>query len=134
MALKTAAVSGVDVRIILPSVPDTKIVRWASLSYLEEMLQSGVRVYEYNGFIHAKVLIIDQMLASVGTANMDMRSFFSNFELNALLFDRVVIDRLQKDFGRDLEHSREIVLEEFVRRPKWQKMQEMLSRMLSPLF
>src|SRR5690606_5272124 len=69
MALKTAAVSGVDVRIIFPGVMDSKIVHWASLSYIEDLMQSGVRFYQYQkGFMHAKTMIVDQTLGSVGTA------------------------------------------------------------------
>lgn len=135
MALKTAAVSGVDVRIILPAKPDTHIVYWASLSYIEELLQAGVRFYLYeNGFIHAKVLIADYKLASVGTANVDMRSFFDNFEMNAVLFDRGTIERLERDFMKDLKHSREIELTEWEKRSRWQRTKEKVSRLLSPLF
>ncbi|MDF2923108.1 MAG: cardiolipin synthase [Paenibacillaceae bacterium] len=135
MALKTAAISGVDVRIILPSVPDTRIVYLASMSFLEELLQAGVRFYLYEkGFIHAKMLIVDEKLATVGTANMDMRSFFSNFEQNAVLFDRHLIRRLELQFRHDLKESREVILAEFERRSRWQKGKEIGARLLSPLF
>lgn len=135
LALKTAAVSGVDVRIILPSVPDTRIVYWASMSFLEELLQAGVRFYLYRkGFIHAKVLVVDEKLATVGTANMDMRSFFHNFEQNAVLFDRHLIRRLAGQFILDMQESREISLPEFEARSRWQKGKEIGARLLSPLF
>ncbi|MBO9607518.1 MAG: cardiolipin synthase [Paenibacillaceae bacterium] len=134
MALKTAAVSGVDVKIIIPSVADTHVVYWASLSYLDELLQAGVRFYKYKkGFIHAKVLITDQTLASVGTANMDMRSFYSNFEMNAFMFDNELIDRLEADFRRDLLDSEEITLAEFSKRGRLQRGKEVMARLLSPL-
>lgn len=134
MALKTAAVSGVDVKIIIPSVADTRIVYWASLSYLDELLQAGVRFYKYTkGFIHAKVLITDQTLASVGTANMDMRSFYSNFEMNAFMFDNELINRLEADFRRDLLDSEEITLAEFSKRGRLQRGKEVMARLLSPL-
>ncbi|WP_326998720.1 cardiolipin synthase [Cohnella kolymensis] len=88
MALHDAAMSGLDVRIIVPYVPDTWIVHYATLSYVEEMLRSGVKVWQYKkGFIHAKTLIIDSVIGVVGSANMDLRSFFSNFEVNAHLYD-----------------------------------------------
>lgn len=135
MALKTAAISGIDVRIILPGVNDSKVVYWASLSYVQELLQVGVRFYRYRrGFMHAKVLLIDSMLASVGTANLDMRSFFSNFEINAVLFDAETLAKLERDFQRDLLDSEEIVLEAFERRPRTQRAKEVLARLLSPLF
>ncbi|MCR8636693.1 cardiolipin synthase [Paenibacillus radicis (ex Xue et al. 2023)] len=135
MGLKTAAVSGVDVRVIYPERPDSKLVHYASLSYFEELMQAGVRFYSYKkGFIHAKVLIIDDILASVGTANMDMRSFFSNFELNAVLFDKETIGRLEADFLQDLKESEELKLEVFVKRSRAQKGKEAAARLLSPLF
>lgn len=135
MALKTAAVSGVDVRIIMPGVPDAQIVHWASHSYVQELLQAGVRFYHYRkGFIHAKTLIIDRIMATVGTANMDMRSFFSNFEILAVLYDRDTIQRLEADFMADLHDSEEIVLAEFEKRSKVQRAKEKIARLLSPLF
>lgn len=135
MGLKTAAISGVDVKVIYPSRPDSKIVNYASLSYFEELLQAGVRFYSYEkGFMHAKVIIIDDILASVGTANMDMRSFFSNFEMNAVLFDKESIQRLEADFLQDLKDSKELKLEVFEKRSHWQKRKELIARLLSPLF
>ncbi|RAV20251.1 cardiolipin synthase [Paenibacillus contaminans] len=135
MALKTAAISGVDVRIILPGVPDTRIVHLASLSYLEELMQAGVRFYQYQrGFIHAKVLIADHTLATVGTANLDMRSFYSNFELNAVMFNKSVINRLERDFVQDLKDSKELTLANFEKRSRLQRGKEVVARLLSPLF
>ncbi|TYP70304.1 cardiolipin synthase [Paenibacillus methanolicus] len=134
MALRTAALSGVDVRLIIPYVADSNLVLRASLSYVEDLLAVGVRIYRYRkGFVHAKVLIIDDMLASVGTANMDMRSFFSNFELNALLFSQKAIKRLEGDFLDDLSVCEELSLSVFERRPRKAKAGEVLARMLSPL-
>ncbi len=134
MALRTAALSGVDVRIILPEVADSRLVLAASLSYAAELLPNGVRVYRYmKGFIHAKVVLVDRLVASVGTANMDLRSFYSNFELNALLFDERPIARLERDFERDLRHSRELKLAELQNRPRRKKAAQAIARMLSPL-
>lgn len=105
-ALKTSAVSGVDVRIIIPYQSDSRLVHLASLSYVEEALRAGVKFYQYRkGFVHAKVMIVDEPLATVGTANMDMRSFFCNFELTAVLFEDTAIHRLLHDFERDLEEA-----------------------------
>ncbi|MDF2936666.1 MAG: phospholipase D/transphosphatidylase [Paenibacillaceae bacterium] len=135
LALKTAAVSGADVRIILPAVPDSRMVYWASLSYLEELLQVGVKVFLYQGgFIHAKVLIVDDKLATVGTANMDMRSFYSNFEQNAVLFDRHLVARLAGQFQLDLRKCREMQASEFEDRSGWVRAREMVARILAPLF
>ncbi|WP_088549351.1 cardiolipin synthase [Paenibacillus aquistagni] len=134
LALKTAAVSGIDVRIIIPHKSDSKIVDWACRSYIEELLQSGVRFYEYyRGFPHAKAMIMDRSIACVGTANMDMRSFFYNFELNALMFDEQAIDRLEQDFMQDFEDSKEMDYKQFMERSKVQRGLEALFRLLSPL-
>ncbi|MFD0671344.1 cardiolipin synthase [Cohnella sp. GCM10027633] len=134
MALRDAAVNGVDVRIVVPYVPDTWLVHLATLSYVETMLQSGVRVWRYRkGFIHAKTTIVDDMVGIVGSANMDLRSYFSNFEINAHLFDPGTIKRLEADYLTDLEGSEELILSEFMRRPRSQKVKEALARLLSPL-
>ncbi|MBB6732491.1 cardiolipin synthase [Cohnella zeiphila] len=134
MALKTAALGGLDVRLIIPLVPDTRVVLAATLSYIEEMMEAGVRVWRYErGFIHAKVAIVDRMLASVGTANLDLRSFFSNFETNAYLFHPSAIDRLERDFLQDLADSRELNPTSFRARGRASRFQEALARMLAPL-
>jgi len=134
MGLKTAALSGVDVRIILPNVADSNLVLNASLSFVDELLSCGVHFYRYEkGFVHAKVLIVDQLLASVGTANMDMRSFFSNFECNALLYSSKAIERLAQDFDHDLKQCKPIVQEVFRQRSRKRKVSENLARLLSPL-
>ncbi|ANS77032.1 cardiolipin synthase [Paenibacillus yonginensis] len=133
-ALKTAAVSGVDVRIIIPYHSDNRLVHWASLSYVEELLQSGIKFYQYaKGFVHAKVMIIDDLLATVGSANLDMRSFFSNFEMTAILFDAARIRELAEQFEEDLQECRPVLLETFLKRPRRQKAMELLARLLSPL-
>ncbi|WP_328805601.1 phospholipase D-like domain-containing protein [Paenibacillus apii] len=83
-ALKMAAMQGVDVRVIIPAVPDSKHVYFASLSYARELLQAGIRFYRYQkGFIHAKVIICDDKACS-GSAKMDIRSFTDQFEINAI--------------------------------------------------
>lgn len=133
-SLRTAARSGIDVQLIIPGISDSKLVLMATLSYVQDMLEAGVRIFRYQkGFIHAKVLIIDDMLASVGTANLDMRSLYSNYELLALLFDEKPIRKLEEDFLNDLKHSEEIDPERFKRRSGKQKAAEAIMHMLSPL-
>ncbi|WP_139995982.1 cardiolipin synthase [Paenibacillus paridis] len=134
MGLRTAALSGVDVRLIIPGLGDSKLVLLATLSYVQDLLEAGAKVYRYQkGFVHAKVMIIDHMLASVGTANVDMRSLYCNFELNAVLFDERTINRLEADFMEDLQHSDQLELTAFRQRPNRQKWAESLLHMLSPL-
>lgn len=134
MALKTAALSGVDVKIILPSKPDHKTVFWASRGNVEQLLKAGVKIYEYTkGFIHAKILVVDGAMASIGTANLDIRSFQLNFEVNAFIYDKDTVVRLEKDFLMDLKDSEEIMLEEHLKRPLLEKIKESAGSLFSPL-
>ncbi|WP_231701833.1 cardiolipin synthase [Crassaminicella thermophila] len=134
MALKTAALSGVDVRIILPSKPDHKTVFWASMSNVEELLEAGVKIYQYKkGFIHAKIVLVDGIVASVGTANLDIRSLEINFEVNAFIYDQDIVSKMEKNFLIDIEDSQEIKFEEFLKRPLINKVKESTARLLSPL-
>ncbi len=133
-ALKTAAISGVDVRIIIPAKPDHFFVYWSSLSYLGELLDAGVRCYEYTkGFTHAKVMTMDGLISSVGTANMDIRSFKLNFEVNAFIYNKDVTSVLEKQFIDDLRHCREITKENYSRRSRFVKIREAFARLISPL-
>ena len=132
-ALKVAALSGLDVRIIIPGKADHKMVFWASRGNLDDLLGAGIRIYSYqNGFIHSKIVLVDGEVASVGTANMDLRSLQINYEVQAFLYDRGVTERLEADFVQDLAHSREFTLEERRRRPLAERLKEALCRLLSP--
>ncbi|MGM9916958.1 cardiolipin synthase [Anaerotignum sp.] len=133
-ALRVAALSGLDVRIIIPGNPDHFFVYWASMSYLGELLEAGVKVYQYEkGFIHAKVLTIDGTVASVGSANMDIRSFDLNFEVNAFMYDEVITKVLEDDFMNDLRCCVEITKEWYHRRRWWFKVHEAIARLISPM-
>ncbi len=133
-ALKAAALSGVDVRIIFPGNPDHRVVNWASFSYFSELLEAGVKIYLYQkGFIHSKTLTVDGVVAVVGTANMDMRSFYYSFEINAFIYDREMALNLEKDFFEDLSFSFQVDPEEFCRRPYYTRLKESAARLLSPL-
>lgn len=134
MGLITAALSGVDVKIIIPSKPDHFFVYWASQDNIQELLEAGVKIYRYQkGFIHSKIVMVDGIGASVGTANLDIRSLEINFEVNAFVYDREVVKRLEHDFYQDLEDSVAVTLEAFKERPKWQKVLEALGRLVSPI-
>lgn len=134
MALKTAALSGIDVRIIVPGKSDSWIAHFSTQSYLAELMEAGVKIYQYQeGFVHSKVFVSDGYLSSIGTANWDQRSFDQNFEVNAFLYSKEIAEQLTADFHRDLEHSLELNLERFNNRPSWQRLLAALSRILSPL-
>lgn len=133
-ALKIAALSGIDVRLLIPKRPDKRIVFYASRSYFPDLLDAGVRIYEYEkGFMHSKFLIVDHELASIGTSNMDMRSFHLNFEVNAFLFRTNSTEKLVKEYLKDLQDSKEIKLEVFRKRHFGYRLLESTSRLLSPL-
>jgi len=133
-ALRIAALSGIDVRIMIPSKPDHPFVYWASLSYLGELVELGAKCYKYEkGFIHSKVIMIDSLLSSVGTANMDIRSFKLNFECNAFIYDQNVTMKLDEQFLRDIEDSTRIEYEWYMKRGSLTKIRESVSRLLSPL-
>ncbi|WP_100399645.1 cardiolipin synthase [Bacillus sp. FJAT-44742] len=133
-ALKIAALSGIDVRLLMPAKPDKRIVFYASRSYFPELMDAGVKIYEYDrGFMHSKIMIVDHEIASLGTANMDMRSFHLNFEVNAFLYRTKSVTTLVGDYIYDLEHSTRIMLPEFQKRPLVTRVVESTSRLLSPL-
>ncbi|MFC0469540.1 cardiolipin synthase [Halalkalibacter kiskunsagensis] len=133
-ALKIAALSGIDVRILVPNRPDKRIVFHASRSYFPELLEAGVKVYEYNrGFLHSKLIIVDHEIASIGTSNMDMRSFHLNFEVNAYLYRTKSVTKLVSDFVYDLEHSNQLSYDLFRNRSIFYRIIESTSRLLSPL-
>ena len=133
-ALKMAAESGVDVRLMIPCKPDHPFVYWASYSYVGDLLAVGARCYTYeNGFLHAKVVTADGLVSCCGTANMDIRSFELNFEVNATIFDPETTGRLEQAFLKDLDHCLEITKERYRARSMWIRGKEQCSRLLSPL-
>lgn len=134
MALKTAALSGLDVRLVVQGVPEYKLTYYAMNSYFEEMLQAGVKIFNYlKGILHTKILLIDDQLASVGSANMDNRSFYLHFEISAFMYDQSLAERLKSDFEQDLKDSSELDLEAFQTRPVLERLKESSARLFSPL-
>ncbi|QED50054.1 cardiolipin synthase [Cytobacillus dafuensis] len=132
-ALKIAALSGIDVKLLMPQRPDKKIVFYASRSYFPEMLEAGVKIYEYEkGFMHSKIIIVDEELASIGTSNMDMRSFHLNFEVNAFLYRTRSTQKLVHEYMNDLQNSKQIDLEHFKERHIGYRIIESTSRLFSP--
>ncbi len=134
-ALKTAALGGIDVRIIVPERSDARFVEWAGRSYLRDMTASGVKVYLYeSGFLHSKILVCDDSLATCGSTNVDSRSFENNFESNAFFYDETVARRFRRIFLEDL--GRSVPLSEKPGRMNpgfFPRLWESLTRLLSPL-
>ena len=133
-ALRMAALSGVDVRIMMPSKPDHFFVYWAGYSYIEQLLDAGVRAYTYdNGFIHAKTIVVDEAAASVGSANWDVRSFRLNFETNAIMYDHQIAKELKEKYLLDLHVCTELTPDRFAALPLKIKIKKSVSRLFSPL-
>lgn len=133
-SLQLAALSGVDVRIMIPMVPDHKMVYWATYSYLGDLLPYGVKCFLYKkGFLHAKTIVVDGEVSSVGTANFDIRSFKLNFEINAVVYDTEVGQRLHRIYLQDLEECDELSRSQYDQRPTLHKMRESFIRLMSPI-
>ncbi|WP_449538631.1 cardiolipin synthase [Ferdinandcohnia sp. Marseille-Q9671] len=133
-ALRVACLSGVEVNIMIPDKPDHPFVYWATLSHIGELLPVGANVYIYsNGFIHSKTLVVDKEISSVGTANIDVRSFRLNFEVNAFLYDEDISKELSEIFKEDIKLSKLLTYEEYGKRGLNVRFKESISRLLSPI-
>lgn len=129
-----AALSGVEVHILVPANSDTLFVNSAARSYYRELLRAGVRIYEYQkGFVHTKSMVVDGEIAIVGTANMDIRSFDLNFEVNAIVYDSDIAKQVRDAFLEDIQHSKDIQYEVWVKRPLLRVLREKIARLLSPM-
>jgi cardiolipin synthase len=133
-ALKIAALSGVDVRIMIPGNPDKRLMYWATFSYLGELLNVGVKCYLYKkGFLHAKTIVADGTVCSVGTSNIDIRSFKLNFEVNAFVYNSNTAMMLKEIFEEDMKDCEELTVELYNNRPMLQRFVESLTRLFSPV-
>ena len=133
-ALKAAALSGLSVKLLVPGISDSKLVNAASRSYYGELLFAGIEIYLYNkGFVHAKTMVTDGKLSVIGTANMDMRSFELNFEVNVLLYDEKISKKFRSIFFEDLKDAKKIDAKTWNRRPVYKQLPEKLARLFSPV-
>ncbi len=133
-ALKIASISGIDVRIMVPNKPDHPFVYSANYCYGGLMLEVGARWYMYEkGFLHSKAIIVDGKIASVGTSNMDVRSFKLNFEVNSFIYDPLVAIKLRRIFLEDLRNCTEITKEIYANRGVFMKARESIAHLISPI-
>lgn len=133
-ALKIAALSGVDVRVMIPERSDSKLLQYATNSYITEMLKAGIKIYMYKGgFLHSKSLLIDNEITSIGSTNFDLRSFEQNFEINAFIFDKDFNEENANIFMQDIKSSVKITLKSWSKRSFFSKIHESLSRLFSPV-
>lgn len=133
-ALRIAKRSGVDVRIMVPKIPDKKTVYMATLSYLKEMSELGIKIYLYNGFLHSKAIIIDDNKLSIGTCNTDNRSFALNFENTAIIYSNELNAQYQEIFIEDMQNSQEVRINYFQKKRWITKMLQAIMRLMSSLF
>ena len=133
LTLRTAALRGVDVRILLPRRGDVRLVTLASRTYHEALLEAGCRIFEYPEMLHSKYLVVDHSLAAIGSANMDVRSFYLNYEVTAMFYDGGVNDQLARLFSNDLQPATELARSELRKRKPVERVFESFARVLSPL-
>nr|HPQ62447.1 phospholipase D-like domain-containing protein [Bacillota bacterium] len=133
-AIHVAVKSGVKIRLLVPGLSDYVMVGLATKSYYEQLLRTGVEIYEYKDhFVHSKILIVDDKIASVGSVNFDPRSFHLNFEVTAVFTDEAV-GVLSESFREDLEKSNRITMEEWARRGAMKRFIQALLNLFSPIF
>lgn len=131
--LKMAALSGVNVKLLIPEKSDSKLANYSMQSYFRELLQVGIEIYRSSNFLHSKIIITDNEMVSVGSGNFDHRSFEQNFETNALIYDEKVANQVSDNYLRDCKRSSLLTLEEHKSRPFYNKVLEGLARLFSPL-
>lgn len=133
-ALEAAALARLDVRVMIPERPDSRLLRYASFSYVTRCLRAGMKVYLYQpGMLHAKAMIIDDTFVTTGSTNFDFRSFENNFEANLLIYDAEVNRHMRDIFFDDLGHCRKLSLTQWMKRPRMQRLVESVVRLISPI-
>lgn len=131
-ALQNAAMSGVKVIIQIPAVPDKRFVYKATMSFIADVIKYGIKIYLYPGFLHAKMVVTDDCCA-IGTANIDIRSFALNFEINAFMYGKEITERCTEIFSNDLKISTLLTKEVYNKRSIFSKIEENIIRLLSPI-
>lgn len=133
-SIKIAALSGVDVRLVISENSDAKFTNTASRSYLREIMDAGVKVYFYNkGFVHSKTIVSDDYVSTIGSTNLDFRSFEQHFEINAFIYNKDFAVKMKEIYEIDLKSSIPVGLKKWKKREKWEKFKESIARLFSPL-
>ena len=134
VALTMAIKSGVDVKLMIPCKPDHPFVYWATYSYMGELLSMGGKCYTYqNGFLHSKGIVVDGEVLCYGTANMDIRSFELNFEVNAVIYNEETAKKMEEIFLNDIKHCKEVTVFDYTHRKLIVRIKEQVSRLMSPV-
>lgn len=132
-ALKMAAQTGKDIRLMIPGIPDKKSVYNTTYSFIGELLDAGIRVFKYPGFIHSKTMVMDEKISTIGTTNMDIRSFQLHFEVNAFIYDEKTAAECKRIFLKDQSICEEIFIEDYKKRGIRQQIREGFFRLFSPI-
>lgn len=133
-SIQIAVMSGIDVKIMIPNKPDHPFIYRATMYYAAAMVAVGAEVYIYdNGFLHAKTVVVDGDICSIGTANFDIRSFKLNFEVNAFIYDHQIAQQQQDFFYEDMKKSYLLTQELLDNQSKWLKFKQTFSRLFSPI-
>lgn len=132
--MRYASERGVEVAMILPGIPDKKVVYYIARTFYPELLKAGIKVYEYvPGFVHAKIFVSDDVSATVGTVNLDYRSFYHHFECGAYFYENQVVAKVEEDFQNTLLKCQEVTAESYWKIPLWQKATGRIFRLFAPL-
>ncbi|MFD0860626.1 cardiolipin synthase [Sungkyunkwania multivorans] len=132
--LKIAALSGVEIDILVPAKSDSKLAKFSMFSYFEDLLRVGISIYtQHDNFLHSKVMVVDGEVVSVGSGNFDVRSFEHNFETNVIVYDQDIASNLFDQFKEDCSRCEKLSLENFSERSIWQKFAEGFARFFSPI-
>ena len=133
-ALRVAALGGIDIRLLVPAVSDSAVVKWGVRSYFEDLLEAGAKIFLFqDGFLHSKVIVCDDQVATIGTANLDIRSFEQNYEVNVLVYEREFSEKLRDDFLEDCKKSIQVDYQEYLKRPKMDRLKEGMAKVFSPV-
>lgn len=133
-ALETAALSGVEVNLMMTGVPDKRIPFWVAHTYFENLLKAGVNIYQYMaGFLHAKTMVVDDSIATIGSCNMDIRSFMIDYELNAFFYNTEIAQQLIAQFNQDIAECRQITYRNVHELQLWKKLRNSIFRMIAPV-
>lgn len=132
-ALKTAAASGIKVEMMIPSVKANFFLDPITNYFAAEMMEYGAHVYKYNGYIHAKTMVIDDEICCVGSVNMDMRSLLVDDEICGIFYENGLVREYNAIFEEDLTHAKEYLPEDFAKRSAWTKLSERIFMLFTPL-
>ena len=132
--LKSAVLSGIDVKIMIPNKADHPFIYWINQYYVAELLRLGANIYRYeNGFIHSKTILVDEEVVSIGTCNFDYRSFYLNFEINLNIYNKDVANSFKTQYYKDIAISKKLTFADFKKRSIFTKIKESVFRLLSPI-